>query len=633
MDFLIENIFRRLPKEIKDLPETPILWNILRMDKKFDYREFAYGIEEWENNADDVLGEWSQSIENRKETKWKDYRIRKYSIAHFRKFDDKNGFPYILNLLDEENHFCSLFLAGKNGSGKTSLFTGLEYMFTHEHISMLEYRNIVDQEKEQYFPYGNRKESDIEIELEFNGQDDNDNYIRTIDPLKIGFSFQPFFCCDAELSAIQKENNLMEVFLDNLGLSKVKQLLMDIDNAILYFQKRMNRPITENQYSEEWLETLQDDVLQIAGLTHNSYDNVTKNLLMIKGYMDKNMPAQFTGFDDEDFKAVLALIEKVKTFWNLYCKNSSLLFFKQRQKIVENYEMVATLSENSLAEAMLIYETLPSITNFANECYAYNKELLDVFKIKEYKKRRKQALAALERYIKGEDEIKRNILWEKEIESIKMNENHIENLLLIKNGLNDIYEDEVSKVEETCQNTVVPILNEFTHLDKQEAKLTTEQETIFFKKEDGQLKAYIRNEHIFGSVKKVTPKNFYNSFRYKLYAISIKVAMAFMTMKIRNVYAPLVFDDVFTASDFDNSINIDRFFYRIFETFEKLEIGKKEDLQIILFSHDEVVLNCISSVEAEMNIRLIKGILLRDDMIENQDFLETEHAYPLYETC
>lgn len=633
MDILIENIFRRLPKEIKALPEASILWKILSGGKSFDYRAFAYGIEEWENNEDELREKWSISIENWKKTQWEDYRIRKYSIAHFRKFDDKNGLPYVLNLQDNDNRFCSLFLAGKNGSGKTSLFTGLEYMFTNEHISTLEYRNILEQDKQQYFPYGNRKETEIRLKLEFNGKDKDGNYMQAVRPLNTGFSFQPFFCCDADLMVIQKENDLMGVFLKNLGLTKVKEHLDEIEKTISYFQKRMHHPEVDNSYNEELLETLQDDILQIAGLPHNSYMNLINNLKKLKNYLEGEQLLKLDGFIVQDFNTVLSAIGKAKTMWNLFCKGSTLLFFKQRKKIEENYENVAKLAENSMAEAMLMYETLPSIVMFNTECYTYAKELLDVFKDKEYKQRRKKALAALEKYIKAEEEYKRNLLREKEIESIKMNERHMENLSHLKNAMDIIYEDEVNKVEETCQNTVVPILNEFTHLDRQEFEQKTEPETIFFKKEDGQLRAYISNKRIFGSEKKVTPKNFYNSFRYKLYAISIKVAMAFMTMKIRNLYAPLVFDDVFTASDFDNSINIDRFFYRIFETFEKLGIGKKEDLQIILFSHDEVVLNCISSLEAEMNIRLIKGILLRDDMIDEQDYLKSEEAYSLYETC
>ena len=133
---------------------------------------------------------------------------------------------------------------------------------------------------------------------------------------------------------------------------------------------------------------------------------------------------------------------------------------------------------------------------------------------------------------------------------------------------------------------------------------------------------------------------FYNSFRYKLYAISIKVAMAFMTMKIWNINAPLVFDDVFTASDFDNSVNIDRFFRRIYETYEKLKLGNKNELQIILFSHDEVVLNCVSSVIKDLgnsdDIGFIKGVILKEDMINEQDGIyvgQELESYSLFEKC
>ena len=113
-----------------------------------------------------------------------------------------------------------------------------------------------------------------------------------------------------------------------------------------------------------------------------------------------------------------------------------------------------------------------------------------------------------------------------------------------------------------------------------------------------------------------------------------------MTMKIWNINAPLVFDDVFTASDFDNSVNIDRFFRRVYETYEKLKLGNKNELQIILFSHDEVVLNCVSSVIKDLgnsdDIGFIKGVILKEDMINENDGIyvgQELESYSLFEKC
>ena len=103
-------------------------------------------------------------------------------------------------------------------------------------------------------------------------------------------------------------------------------------------------------------------------------------------------------------------------------------------------------------------------------------------------------------------------------------------------------------------------------------------------------------------------------------------------MKLNSIKFPLIFDDVFTASDFDNSINIDEFFKIIFDTFEKIGLGAKKDLQIILFSHDEVVLNTVSSIidtlNADRELKFISGILINPQAIDkDKDYSQTDNAY------
>ena len=154
---------------------------------------------------------------------------------------------------------------------------------------------------------------------------------------------------------------------------------------------------------------------------------------------------------------------------------------------------------------------------------------------------------------------------------------------------------------------------------------------------DNEIHAVISNDKIFGKGVTTTPELFYNSFRYKLYCISVKVSLAFLTMKFSGINAPLFFDDVFNASDFDNSINIDNFFNIVISSYEKLGIGKKKDLQIVLFTHDEVVLNSISQAMREnvfnIDIKYICGILQEAESLDDNDLqnISNGKAYLLYD--
>ena len=72
-----------------------------------------------------------------------------------------------------------------------------------------------------------------------------------------------------------------------------------------------------------------------------------------------------------------------------------------------------------------------------------------------------------------------------------------------------------------------------------------------------------------------------------MYAVSFKIALALMEMKQKGIRVPLVIDDVFNASDFDNNIRLEYFVHNIYKAYEMMD--KKIPLQLILLTHDEMV--------------------------------------------
>ncbi len=646
MEGLIKGLFKRLPENLLKSQEAYVLWNILQKGKDISYREFAYGLEELETNGE-IQHNWTDLLDTEINEERRDLRVRKYLLKHFRKFNEKGGKPFALNMIDNRNRVCSLFLAGKNGTGKTSLFTGLEFMLSNTHISTLEYRKIAD--RERYFPYGNCNQKDIRIILEINEDEiveGEQKFKRLSEPIKSDFSFRPFFCCDVELAKIQKEDDLSEVFIRDLNLIKVRDLIAKLEETVKYFSDKIDSNIEKPTYNTELSEILQDDILQIAGLTKWSYKNLLKKMKDMKDTIERDKYRETTKGKTEDLVANIKYnVEHFVGIWSVtpYTNNGSLRFFENNKVLEQKYIKVGKMIETSPIDALLLYQSLKPVEIFAKECIEYITIILDTFKSHDKTERRKSAISTLERLIKTEREAKVNLLRFHEIESISINSAHINNLEEICGSFKKTYNEELDDVYETCRQTIVPILNEFTNLDGMYEGFGGEnfnnKEEIYLEKENGKIEAKIKNKKIFGE-RTVSPKMFYNSFRYKLYAISIKVAMAFMTMKIWNINAPLVFDDVFTASDFDNSVNIDRFFRRVYETYERLGIGKKNELQIILFSHDEVVLNCTDSIIKDLgnsdDIGFIKGVILKEDMINERDEIYVKNeleSYSLYEKC
>lgn len=212
----------------------------------------------------------------------------------------------------------------------------------------------------------------------------------------------------------------------------------------------------------------------------------------------------------------------------------------------------------------------------------------------------------------------------------------MENVKKIHDAIYALYEEDKKDLKRTSKELIVKLLNEFTMKD-----YGSDQKEIIDIIEDeangGRLKAVVRNEKIFGKDEASTPERFYNSFRYKLYCISIKVVMAFMTMKMKGINAPLVFDDVFTASDFDNTVNISKFFEIVFRVFKEIEEKNMSELQIIMFTHDEVVLNSMADIldnlmadgMKEPPVRYITGVLMNPNYIDEHEKTK-DNAYSLY---
>lgn len=142
---------------------------------------------------------------------------------------------------------------------------------------------------------------------------------------------------------------------------------------------------------------------------------------------------------------------------------------------------------------------------------------------------------------------------------------------------------------------------------------------------------------------KIEPRDYFNNFRFKLYLISLRIAIAFQVMRTRHISFPLMFDDVFDSSDFTNRVKTNEFIKKIFDLYKKLKINDNS-LQIIFFTQDEVIAESVyegimSSAENPcqkpnaMFVRLFSAfpeseIMGDDDIrIENEDWF-----YNLYDS-
>lgn len=105
-----------------------------------------------------------------------------------------------------------------------------------------------------------------------------------------------------------------------------------------------------------------------------------------------------------------------------------------------------------------------------------------------------------------------------------------------------------------------------------------------------------------------SPRNLYNTFRFKLFVVCLKVSMAICAQRIHHILFPIIIDDIFDASDFANRSNI-HFTVADLLTSYKQHFYQKDNypLQFIVFSQDELITDGFyKALRRETGIQAVK---------------------------
>lgn len=628
MDVLIEQYYFRLPKEVRKLPETIVIFDALLNNRRWDAEVYISDLASAEKMNYSIQNLYFDS--NRQ--KISDFRIRKLDIANFRKFRKEKECPYQVSFLDGDNRLSSLFLVGKNSSGKTSIYTALEYLLTPSRISTMKQRNI--QDEESFLPYGNLELKDIELKAVLNDGGGTD----VKEPLKLNLSLIPFFCSDFDVQEIQGSNDLETIFARNLGFGSIEFILKVLTDTV----DRITHTGTveeDGAFTNVDVDVVQTDLFYLGGYKtiNNKEDRFTAMIRMLDVLAKKLAKVDAKNISSVDSTEFVDKLKVVLEAWDLSKELNALSLYQSKKQQVARYRQIEDLlNEGNWVDAEEMYGKVEHIETFAAEVVRNASFLYKTFSGGNPASRREVALKAILDIGKLKQEMDRQELIRKNAESINLQPERVENVKKIHDAIYALYEEDKKDLKRTSKELIVKLLNEFTMKD-----YGSDQKEIIDIIEDevngGRLKAVVRNEKIFGKDEASTPERFYNSFRYKLYCISIKVVMAFMTMKMKRINAPLVFDDVFTASDFDNTVNISKFFEIVFRVFKEIEEKNMSELQIIMFTHDEVVLNSMADIldnlmadgMKEPPVRYITGVLMNPNYIDEHEKTK-DNAYSLY---
>lgn len=94
------------------------------------------------------------------------------------------------------------------------------------------------------------------------------------------------------------------------------------------------------------------------------------------------------------------------------------------------------------------------------------------------------------------------------------------------------------------------------------------------------------------TVNDIPVNKYFNTFRFRLFCLSLMTAFNLKMMKEMNFRFPFIFDDIFYANDYRNKHELFTFFQVLADNAGAI-LGNKDAVQVIFFTHDEQFVNTL----------------------------------------
>lgn len=122
-----------------------------------------------------------------------------------------------------------------------------------------------------------------------------------------------------------------------------------------------------------------------------------------------------------------------------------------------------------------------------------------------------------------------------------------------------------------------------------------------------------------------------NTFHYRLFSTMVGIAIAIASRINTQINMPLVLDDIFYASDFENRATVEIFIEALFKMFE--DFTPDLPLQLILFTHDQLIFESAIKILSERipanNIAFAK-LFPHSEASKSDDYENIIYRYPAY---
>ena len=470
----------------------------------------------------------------------KDMRIRRLEFSDFRTFPSSEEKRYCVDFVNDGRP-ASLFLVGQNGTGKSTLFTALE-MISLGRSSFAEDAGVSE---DNYLTFSfkrdvNKRTSAWELNYKLGRSNDvivlNEELKNNVQPLSV----PAFVCSDLDIARARKADNLFKWILYELGYGEIETMIAVLDGMISNY--------------ELMLKTIQEDLY----LTDDDKWELIKAINAISSQIDINE------IDECCNKNVVRSKHDGILFHNIW-RNKYVAIGDSESDVDSTDKNVFIIDNNTVHRLVKLYNKLrdiiPSDIDFNSDAWKY------------------EVISGLLKNDSGSINV--NNQDEKKVKREKDNLEKAKKIL--KNFEKGIVHEFISNYGSDIENVLADFSSHHEH----------------YKFDNSEL-GYVENLSLKISVDvngnfETAPKEYFNTFRYKLFVQTMKMALAFNWMNETDIAAPIVIDDVFNASDFENSIKLESYIHFVKKIYRKICLDNdfQLHLQLIMLTHDDLVFNSV----------------------------------------
>lgn len=512
-------------------------------------------------------------------SEYEDKRIKRIIFHDFRSVPSREGNKrFVVDFIDSKRKTTSsIFLVGRNGVGKTTIFDALEYIYTGK-VSSADLRGIKEDDVKKYLTFGMDEIEGRTAMLEVRYSKGKDNVKLNISELNKDVFPSAMFISEYDFYQFQKVRNSVEKFvLEQLGYAKIVEFKENLKILIESLTKYKAVLEAVGKYRFLVSPYFELVVQEIISNKKNSIDiDIINEIIKINKLEGEK--ERFSRFDSY----VKSCLEDIK-------KNAQMFYIEWNK--ISGVEEV----DNAIIERLYsLYQAYVSVFL----------EKIDNVKTAYAEKEYNKSVNELNYIYKIRQEL------ERDSDIINLPLGSIEKFQLIESAYSDILnkiDNKIATILKTFKDsygTVISnVLQMFAEPDESHilnTALDAINMPIKIKNNKGEFTTF--------------PQQYYNTFRYKVYIVLLKFCLALEYMKRNKIVLPIVIDDVFLSSDFEHITQLHSIIETIFTEYHKRiykgddeQIGSNIPIQLIVLTLDEKMIHAVNKGFDRFSRTVLKG--------------------------